>query len=438
MRAQLKDFIAGPLSAQRPDADAARAFLERELHLGKEPAEGTPKKSKQKKYLLGGVEPLFSYQREVVEAVQGLLNQKETRAMVSLPTGGGKTRTALWLFRLLLQKNRVRRLLWVAPSTELVEQAEEALRSIWSTHYPSLPLQVITNDLGSTHIDHNVAGSACFATTQLASRRIDSIRKYGPDLLVFDEAHQAAARTSRALIRAAHQEASSIIVGLSATPGRSLDDESEMLCELFGGNLVSPSSLGPDPVDALRTRGVLSQIELRKIPLPKQWEHLRVIGSTGSALNTDELATNSARFWSIVDTASKIGAKRRCLVFASSIAHCHALGAAIGAHGLRIGVLTHHLSQPARQKILGLFAAGGIDVLLNKSILTTGYDLPELEDAVLATPVRSAVQWEQIVGRISRGPAVGGTKIGRIWEIDDHFSLHKRVMSAQRYSGTVW
>jgi superfamily II DNA or RNA helicase len=84
------------------------------------------------------------------------------------------------------------------------------------------------------------------------------------------------------------------------------------------------------------------------------------------------------------------------------------------------------------------FAAGQISVLLNKNILATGYDCKSITDVVLATPVRSAVLWEQIVGRVSRGPAVGGTDVGVVWEIDDHRRMHGELLSYARYLGELW
>ena len=106
--------------------------------------------------------------------------------------------------------------------------------------------------------------------------------------------------------------------------------------------------------------------------------------------------------------------------------------------GKESAVLTHLTPATRRESILGRFAAGEIPVLFNKTLLATGYDCPGVTDVVLATPIRSAILWEQMLGRASRGPAVGGTEVGYVWELDDHRNMHHRVMSYVRYRGELW
>lgn len=78
---------------------------------------------------------LHDFQRDVFGALHELwkCGQKRRRAVVSLPTGAGKTRVtvqaATELF--LKEKARNRILLWVAQSDELCEQAVQAFRHVW-------------------------------------------------------------------------------------------------------------------------------------------------------------------------------------------------------------------------------------------------------------------------------------------------------------------
>jgi DNA repair protein RadD len=90
------------------------------------------------------------------------------------------------------------------------------------------------------------------------------------------------------------------------------------------------------------------------------------------------------------------------------------------------------------RQVLARFEAGEISVLLNKQLLPAGYDCPAISDVVLASPVRSSILWEQILGRVSRGPAVGGTVAGRVWELDDHRAMHSKVLSYARFLGDLW
>lgn len=438
MPADARAFMDGPLAGDSTDAKLARAALEkllaRPIDIDKHGVQG----GKVSKFRLKSSEPLFEYQKEVVTSLKGLFSDGHRRAMVSLPTGGGKTRTAIWFFRGLLEGGEAVRVLWVAPTVELVNQAVAALKQLWGMYNPSPSLDVIVNDVGSTRESRDVCGTAAFATTQRAARNLQGIRSYEPDLLIFDEAHQAAARTCREIVRTVAKDTDGNVVGMSATPGRRTSEDSDFLAEVFDRNLVMPRLLGPDPVNKLREWGVLSELERREIELPKQWRHVRVTGREKSSLSVDELALNSERFWATVEVVWEIARMRQCLVFGASIAHCCALVAAISLRDVRVEMVSHETPANERNRIIDVFRAGGLDVLVNKNILAAGFDLPRLEDLVLATPIRSAILWEQIVGRISRGPAVGGTAVSRVWELDDHENLHKGVLAAQRFAGDVW
>src|SRR5262249_22574449 len=79
--------------------------------------------------------PLHDFQTEVMQALQALLSsgRKRRRAVVSLPTGGGKTRGTVEVsFRLVLAPENDRRsVIWVAQTDELCEQAVQAFRQVW-------------------------------------------------------------------------------------------------------------------------------------------------------------------------------------------------------------------------------------------------------------------------------------------------------------------
>ena len=256
-------------------------------------------------------------------------------------------------------------------------------------------------------------------------------------MFVFDEAHQAVARTFQSTIRAARSINNTFVVGLSATPGRSTEDEGEDLQALFGNNLITSKELGPRPVTELIKRGVLSKLRFNQIVLPKPWDAVRVRSARSRTLSVDELSLNPARFWATVDSICALEGSRS-LVFCASLSHCFAVAAAIQDRGGAAEVVARTTAPAKRQRLLARYAAGEFPILVNKTLLATGYDCPGITDVVLATPIRSAILWEQILGRASRGPAVGGSEIGRVWELDDHRAMHGRVLSYARFLGDLW
>lgn len=441
MRGPFENFIEGPLSVDRADARKAREALlgGSALAEGEEDEELGPGTNDDKRqFELGGDSPLFEYQSELIEIVEAYWRAGETRVMASLPTGGGKTRTAWWLARRMVERGECTRVLWVAPSVELLTQSIESLQAVWRESRPAPRVSVAVDELANPRGTRRGDAAIVCCTAQMAFRNLAKIRAYDPSLFVFDEAHQAAARSFRRLIDAAAELKSTKVVGLSATPGRSLGIDGEILARAFGRNLAIPSRLGADPVKTLTDEGVLAKLERKLIDLPRQWQEVRVGVGKGSVPSLERLALNKARFWSVVDATRQVASRRRCLVFGSSIAHCEALGAVLTANGIRCETVSTYTEPKQRERLVAEFRTGKLEVLLNKSILGVGYDDPKLEDVVLAGPVRSPVLWEQIVGRVTRGPKVGGTAQGRIWEVDDHDAIHDRVMAAQRFEGELW
>jgi len=319
-----------------------------------------------------------------------------------------------------------------------VEQAVETVHQLWSGFLDGPKLLVRVNGFGrSLTRTQQRHGTAVFVTSQLAANRVDEIRRFAPDLFVFDEAHQAVARTFQATVRAARSLKDTFVYGLSATPGRNSEEEGEDLQALFGNKLITSTELGPLPVRELVRRGVLSRLEFNQITLPKAWETVRLRSKQTRTLSVDELALNPARFWATVDAILSLE-HSRCLVFCASLAHCFSISSAIQDRGGASEVIAYTTSPSTRQRLLSRYAAGEFPILINKTLLAAGYDCPGITDVVLATPIRSAILWEQILGRASRGPAVGGSEIGRIWELDDHRAMHGRVLSSARFLGDLW
>jgi DNA repair protein RadD len=432
-------FIDGPLSDIGLSRDVLKAkmfsFLD-DVGLGFD--DGPT--SSYRQLDLTSVPPLFSYQQEIVGKLNELRSAKRNTdsALISLPTGGGKTRTGIWFFREQLKKGLVRRMLWTAPSVELVEQAFSTISNLWNKYGGAPDIHVRVNGFGRSLLKKQVEGGVViFATCQLLVARTNEVMQFAPELFVFDEAHQCVARTYQGLLKAAKTVPGSFILGLSATPGRTNSTEGEDLQSLFGRNLIIADELGSQPVAELIRRKVLSRLEFRSIELPAAWNDVRVNSLIENSLSLEKLALNRARFWATVATILDLKCSR-ILVFASSIAHAQALAVALRCKGKDAAVISHVMPSNHRRFLLRRFEDGDLPILINKSLLATGYDCPGISNLVLAAPIRSPILWEQILGRASRGPAVGGSDIGTIWELDNHRRMHSEVQSYVRFFADLW
>ena len=105
-----------------------------------------------------------------------------------------------------------------------------------------------------------------FATCQLLASRAKGavLRLPSIDLLVFDEAHYAIAPSYLEAVTKLRLR-SIPLIGLTATPGRKAEEQSESLAKLFENRWLVSRLLGKRPVDSLRERGVLSSVVFKRI-----------------------------------------------------------------------------------------------------------------------------------------------------------------------------
>jgi len=356
---------------------------------------------------------LFDYQEDIAAQAQVVLRERG-RAILALPTGGGKTRTAAVAVLRSFQAGDVSKVIWLAPQQELCEQATRTLHAMWESSGLAPDLSIV-RDLSTVS---SQAKSIRISTPQ----SVHSLVSRGDDLppadaIIFDEAHQLEARTFRegveAMLAASGKAA---LIGLSATPGRTDTEGTESLVSRFHGNMLVSERLGRNPVRTLLKRGVYANLRFSAV----------VDGSP-----EDNEATRLARTarlceWLISNERS------RPLVFTASLDGARLLAATLRSTG--IDARSIEGTTAGRSQMLEDFASGRVQVLVNNRLLATGYDCPAVTDIVLAGRVGTAITFEQIVGRAARGPKTGGSPSATIWEFDDHVAVHGEPRSYARYS----
>ena len=379
------------------------------------------------------IEPkLFDYQSDLAQQVIECCTSSppDKTALLALPTGAGKTRTALWGLLKLMEQGHAQRVLWLAPTKELLSQGYDAARDLWHNFGSAIDMELVRADVLRT-FPRDVKCGFFFATPQMLVARIRRHRPL-PDaqVLVFDEAHHLEAPTFKEALQSLTAATELAIIGLSATPGRRSQEETERLVDFFGGRLLRSTRLRPNAVTVLQRRGVLARVQFRDIPTRTQLQ--------GGSLSAERLAANQNRFTALIDLLRRIPRAENTLVFSASVSHGHAIEVVLERSGIPARVVSGYMTDSERERTLNSFEKGELSVLINKSLLATGYDCPAVQNVVLTVPIRSAIQFEQIIGRASRGPAMGGNAIATVWQFEDHLSLHGLPASYHRYEDFDW
>ena len=395
------------------------------------------------------LQPLHDFQQEVLEGLRALLasGSRRRRAVISLPTGGGKTRvTVEAAVRLVLApEGTTRSVLWIAQTDELCEQAVQAFRQVWvNLGARRTDLRIVRlwgGNPNPTRLqpDKPVAVVASIQTLnyRFGAADLDWLRT--PGLVVVDECHHAITPSYSALLRWLDAEAprpgatekdEPPIIGLSATPFRTDDDESQRLARRFDSRwlpsdqeqlyarLRSQGVLARAEYDSLDSGVGLTDEELTKLgKLGEPWEGLD-FENLLEAIN-QRLAGDARRNERLVKCI-KDSAERSILFFTNSVAHAEEMAARLNLAGIGAAAISGSTPTVARRYFLDRFQDGAIRVLCNHSVLTTGFDAPRTDMVLIARQVFSPVRYMQMVGRGLRGEKNGGTASCRIVTVVDN------------------
>jgi DNA repair protein RadD len=366
--------------------------------------------------------PLFDFQTEIIGQIAGFIDGSSTRALVSLPTGGGKTRIATYasLSAITSPESTVNRVLWIAPSKELLTQAMSTASDVWHAEhrFTDLSLQWASDSSKFSPASESLIAYATIQLLVSMSRKNASIGDF--DLVVFDEAHHTPApEFGRALEYVAENTKDPKLLGLTATPFRSDSRETPELFDFFNDELITAESLGQDPVAALQNKGVLASVRFLLVPI--------------TDADADETVVRIVSVARLCKQIIERNPDSKILIFASSVNEAAVVSATLRADDIGSVYVSGYLDSTERQRRIRAFEHGGINVLVNKSLLTTGYDFPAVNNVIMIPDVTSPVLFEQIAGRASRGQLVGGNARSTFWSFSDQIKIHGRPVSYARY-----
>ena len=381
---------------------------------------------------------LFPHQVEVLSRARKALFVPPRRLLLHMPTGAGKTRTAMNLVAEFLRHDPNGLVIWLAHSEELCDQAADEFVKAWK-EIGNLPAQLqrfwgsYEVDLASVRSGILVAGlpkmiARCKANpvvlTQLAVRK---------PFVVLDEAHQAIAPMYQLLLSVLVEGANgSSLLGLSATPGRTWNDISAdaALAEFFARRKEGLRIPGfSNPVTYLMSEGYLAHVTFRRLlsgsqieltPAEKQ-ELEDALDIPTSVLNA--LAISEQRNLQIIAEIEALCKRhKRIIVFAASVEQSDLLATVLRGRRVQAQSVTSKQGTNVRRSVIEDYKTSIADdpfVLCNYGILTTGFDAPRTSAALIARPTLSLVLYSQMIGRAIRGPQAGGNAQAEIVTVID-------------------
>lgn len=394
---------------------------------------------------------LHDYQKRVKDtSTKMLIENEHKKFMIHMPTGSGKTKTCVesiidYMRTVISEEGFV---IWFAHSKELCEQAYITLKNMW--RFRGDENVDFYKVFGDTDINLNILDkkrAVLFIGFQkfnslLLSDDPDAIRFRSKiasksRLVIVDEAHKAMAPTYKSAIDYCISNYNDCkLIGLTATPGRTNDESEEnvFLANYFDDNLITiKDKYGieqSNPLLYLQEENVLAKINdvILQFDLTvntKLTNNAEELTSSQLEEISKQAVINATRNIKILETIKErleIDPRESILIFAASTEHCIVLDMIFKREGISSEYILGSSRKVSRNIAIENFKNKKINVLINYSVLSTGFDAPKLNTLIIARTINSNILGSQIIGRALRGLRNGGNSINNIIVLKDNIT----------------
>jgi len=352
---------------------------------------------------------LTEFQIDLKKRMREVLDRdgNRTRCIVTLPTGGGKTRVAVEAFIDWMQPRFAtgKYLIWIAQSEELCEQSIACIEQMWSSREFVKPLRIYRFFGGRCIPCDELQGGALVGSIQQLHSRIkdndEALELILKDTgaMIIDEAHRAVSSMYDILLRRSEYFCGPDlfpICGLTATPGRA-------------------GIYQEQPLEYFREKGYLARARHIIYRSGREYSltddevyELERVGDLPAGF-LKRLAADNRRNLLIVRRLLRLPKKTPTLIYACTVNHAYFLSVILTAQGRKSAAISANTPATLRRAIIHDFKKGKLEFLCNYGVLTTGFDAPKTKCIALCRPTMSEVLYEQIIGRGLRGPNFNGT-----------------------------
>jgi DNA repair protein RadD len=380
---------------------------------------------------------LKEYQYSIYFEVYNYISKTPySRCILQMPTGSGKTRTAIEVVSEVLN-NTKRNVLWLANTQELCDQAYDTFLDIW--HFTRRINCVAINHVYSNDFNHILDCAEFHVSTLQSLNNEKSLNNFldskldlnNLELVIVDEAHISIAPTYKRLIEKLLIKGAKLI-GLTATPGRQLkakvlQDQNKTLSDFYFNKLFSLATPNVNTIDYLRDIGVLATTKfhsiegstLDKFLSEKEIEECKTnfnLPKKVENILTNQPIRNAIIFDKLVELLNR---GKKIIFFATSIEHSKLISTLLKMKGFSSAHIDGSTGK-IRKSLIDKFKSNEIQILCNYGILSTGFDEPKIDVVFMTRPTNSIVLYSQIIGRGLRGPLIGGTEFCEIYSVIDN------------------
>ena len=418
---------------------------------------------------IGSFYPLFKHQIKASGDCLNLLKTDKPRVFLHMPTGSGKTRTAVNIMcTLIRQKTERFVIVWLANKEELCDQSYEEFFKAWQI-IGNQTIKIFKHFGGKKSNLNEIAeyskknSAVVFSSLDMMyedlTSNISSVMNLSQNvgLVVMDEAHLTIAKTYKNIIDNLAPTNSTGILGLSATPGRSyrnVEEDIELKNFYYGQKvglkvegekniinwLVKNKYLAKAKIQRIDFEADLAKLFTKK-EIEIEQERIRD-GKDYSKNFRKKISNDNERVELIINLIkeeNKSGEK--IIVFAGTKDNAIAIADILNINGINSASITSDTDSELRRNSIEKFkkSNSGLNILVNYDVLTTGFDAPKSKIAIIARPTTSIVLYHQMIGRVARGEKQGGNKTCKVLTVaDTYLPGYKTLADSFYFWEDIW
>ncbi len=320
---------------------------------------------------------LRPYQQEAMNAVLSQWEDGNSKTLLVLPTGCGKTIVFAKITEECVRQGK--RVLILAHRGELLEQAADKLEK--ATGLGSAVEKAEQSCIGSWY--RVVVGSV---QTLMREKRLSSFENDYFDTIIIDEAHHAISDSYQKILE--HFRYADIL-GVTATPDRGDMKNLGQFFDSLAYEYTLPKAI---------KEGYLSPIKAITIPLKLD---LSGISMQAGDFKASEIDTALDPYlYQIADEMKKYCSDRKTVVFLPLVKTSQKFRDILNSKGFTAAEVNGNSDN--RAEVLSDFDKGKYNVLCNSMLLTEGWDCPSVDCVVVLRPTKVRSLYCQMVGRGTR------------------------------------
>lgn len=346
---------------------------------------------------------LKDHQVEALESLSRMRGDNESIALLYHATGTGKTVTAVSDAKIVAKPT-----LFLAHTKELVYQARDTFRSLWS--------EVSTGIFMGEQRDKNA-----FVLCASVQSIVQNLGEFHPNqfgYIIIDEAHHSTAPMYQRILNYFRP---SFTLGLTATPERMDGENLLQIFQNIAHRLDLKTAIDMDELVPIRCIRVKTNVDLSEV---------RIHGVKYNSQDLESKLFLPERNSLIVDTYIEYVRDKKTVVFCASVKHAEEIAALFRDRGLRAEGVSGSMHAKRRSRILKSYEDGDIDILCACDLLNEGWDSPRTEVLFMARPTMSKTIYMQQLGRGTR--KYPGKDHLMIFDFIDNANLFNLPLSAHR------